>query len=217
MANIFPDNYPKRGWESQFDVEAARKDLPHTEDLVPHPRYGKVPALQGGEFTQAARFGIYQFQPAWTFPTTRIRADESKQKYSVFPKTEYFDVLCKCRYCRRWFIFCAKEQQYWFEELRFFVDSSCVHCSECRSRRRQHHREEQEFASLQREPQPNAEQIARLLELTIKLRDRGKIRKRSQLDSVIRTVSKHDSGHVLLKAVRTLRRTFDAARSTVNE
>jgi hypothetical protein len=217
MANIFPDNYPKRGWESQFDVEAARKDLPHTEDLVPHPRYGKAPALHGVEFSQAASFGIYQFRPAWTFPATRIRADESKQNYSDFPKSEYLDVLCQCRDCRRWFIFFAKEQQYWFEELRFYIDSICVHCSECRSKRRQYHREEQEFASLHREPQPNAEQIARLLELTIKLWNRQYITKRSQLDSIIRQVSKHDPTHLMLEAVRTLRRRFDAARSNINQ
>lgn len=88
MASIFPDNYPKRGWKSQFDVEAARKYLPSAEEVVTHLRYGKAPASQGVEFSQAARFGIYQFQPAWTFPATRIRADESKQNYSVFPMTK---------------------------------------------------------------------------------------------------------------------------------
>lgn len=195
------------GWESQFDVEPARKNRPSADELVPHPRYGKAPALHGVEFSHAARFGIYQFQPAWTFPATRIRANKSKQHYSVVPKSEYCDVLCRCRDCRRWYIFFAKEQQYWFEELRFFVDSNCVRCSECGSKRRRHHRDEQEFASLQRELQPDAEQIARVLDLTIKLWERQYISKRSQLDSVIRTVSKHDSTHVLLEAVRILRRT----------
>ncbi len=214
MANIFPDNYPKTGWESQFDVEAGRKNLPSADELVPHPRYGKTPALHGEDFSHAARFGIYQFQPAWTFPATRIRADESKQNYSVIPKKEYVDVLCRCRECRRWFIFFAKEQQYWFEELRFFVDSTCVHCPECRHTRRHRHREEQEFASLQKETQPTPEQITRLLELTIALWHRQFIRKRSQLDSTIRIASVHDPSNVLLDDVRNFRRTLDEPLSS---
>ncbi len=214
MTNIFPNNFPKHGWEKHFDAEATKLLLPDVDELVPHPRYGKAPLLSGKNLSQAVKFGIYQHQPAWIFPATRIRADESKQNYSVFPRTEYFDVLCRCRDCRRWFIFFAKEQQYWFEELRFFVDSICVHCPECRHARRHRHREEQEFAWLQKETQPTTEQITRLLELTIALWNRQFIRKQSQLDSTIRIASVHDPSNVLLDDVRNFRRTLDKAQSS---
>lgn len=210
MPNVLPDKYPAPGWERQFDVEAARELLPDVDELVAHPRYRKTPALCGEKLSRAARFGIYQHQPASTFPASRIPADESKQKYSVIPRTEYLDVLCRCRDCRRWFIFFAEEQQYWFEELQFFVDRCCVHCPECRHLRRQRHREEQEFTSLQKEAQPTPGQTQRLLELTISLWNRRFIRKRSLLDSTIRIASKHDPTNMLLDQVRDLRRTLDA-------
>lgn len=206
MPNIFPDKFPAHGWEKQFDVEAARLLLPDVDELVPHPRYGKAPLLSGDNLSQAVKFGIYQHQPAWIFPATRIRADESKQNYSVFPRTEYFDVLCRCRDCRRWFIFFAKEQQYWYEELRFFVDSICVHCPECRHARRCRHREEQEWALLQKEAQLNSEQMTRLLELTISLWKRGFIQRCHQLDLTIRKALVHDPANRLLEQVRDLRR-----------
>ncbi len=210
MANVLPDKFPQHGWESRFDVETARTLLPSVDELVPHPRYGKGPALHGEKFSDAAAFGIYQFLPAWTFPNTKIWADVSKQNYSVVARSEYVDVLCRCRECRRWFIFFAKEQQYWFEELRFFIDSRCVHCPECRHIRRQHHREEQEFASLQTVVQPTPDQITRLLELTIALWNRRFIQKRHQLDLVIRQVILHRQDNVLLNVVRELRSQFDA-------
>jgi len=214
MPNVLPDKYPAQGWENQFDVEAARELLPDVDELVAHPRYGKAPTLCGEKLSRAASFGIYQYQPAWLFPASRIRANESKQNYSVVPRTEYFDALCHCRDCRRWFIFFAKEQQYWFEELRFFVDSCCVHCPACRHLRRQRHREEQEFASLQKETQPTLEQITRLLELTIALWNRQFIRKRSLLDSTIRLVLTHDPSNMMLEKVRDLRRTTDNSLSS---
>lgn len=213
MPNALPDKFPTPGWERQFDVETARELLPDVEELVAHPHYGKAPALCGEKLPRAAKFGIYQHQPAWTFPASGIRANESKQNYSVIPRTEYLDVLCRCRDCQRWFIFFAKEQQYWFEELQFFVDSCCVHCPECRHLRRQRHREEQEFASLQKETQPTPEQITRLLELTIALWNRQFIRKRSLLDSTIRLVLTHDPSNVMFEKVRELRRTMDSSQT----
>ena len=32
------------------------------------------------------------------------------------------------------FCFFAQEQKYWFEELRFYVDVTCVKCIECRKK-----------------------------------------------------------------------------------
>jgi len=66
------------------------------------------------------------------FPESAILADPSRQNYTVVPRKIYVDVKRSCRSCARSFIFFAKEQQYWYEELRFFVDSDCVRCPECR-------------------------------------------------------------------------------------
>jgi hypothetical protein len=42
------------------------------------------------------------------------------------------DTLKQCRDCSRPFIFFAREQQHWYEELGFYIDADCVHCPEYR-------------------------------------------------------------------------------------
>ena len=62
---------------------------------MPHPHYGTAPQLNGVRLKDAAAFGPYEYQPSWTFPTTRIVAIPSRQNYSQMPRTDYFDVLRK--------------------------------------------------------------------------------------------------------------------------
>lgn len=66
------------------------------------------------------------------FPESAIPADIKKQNFATFPRKYYVDMLKQCRICQRSFLFFAKEQQYWFETLGFFVDADCVFCPECR-------------------------------------------------------------------------------------
>src|SRR4051812_24513214 len=61
-----------------------------------------------------------------------IRADISKQNYTVAPRFWYVDVSSKCCRCRQDFRFTAEEQRMWYEEYGFYVDSFPKHCQPCR-------------------------------------------------------------------------------------
>ena len=66
-----------------------------------------------------------------------LRADTAKQNYTVMPRLFYFPSLRTCRHCGRFFIFSAREQRYWYEVLKFYVDSTAVECANCRKQKRE--------------------------------------------------------------------------------
>lgn len=104
-----------------------------TAEFVPHPRYGATPVRSGFTIRDSElRRGYWRLSRDELFPETALPADTSKQNYAVFPRAYYVDVARTCRSCTRRFIFFAREQRYWFETLRFFVDADCVLCPECR-------------------------------------------------------------------------------------
>lgn len=72
------------------------------------------------------------WDPKIIFPETAIRADCKHQFFWDFARRMYVDIARKCRSCRRWFLFFALEQKYWFETLKFNINADCVHCHECR-------------------------------------------------------------------------------------
>lgn len=79
------------------------------------------------------------------------RAIEAKpwlQKFCDFlPYFAYYDVELICACCERLFKFDAREQQFWYEELKFWVQSRPKHCVTCRKLRREQ-KEEQRRKSL---------------------------------------------------------------------
>jgi hypothetical protein len=112
--------------------------MAHDESTVPHPRYGNAPmASSDTEAVALARkvWGGEGFR-GLVFPESAILADPSKQNYSVVARTFYVDMKKTCRDCGRYFIFFAVEQRHWYEELKFFTDSECVRCPECRKAER---------------------------------------------------------------------------------
>lgn len=101
--------------------------------VVPHPRYGDAIVPSGCTATaEAIRNSFWRYQSDHIYPESAIRADTTRQNYSVFPRGYYVDTLKRCRTCGRSFIFFAREQQYWYETLGFYIDADCVHCPECR-------------------------------------------------------------------------------------
>jgi hypothetical protein len=64
--------------------------------------------------------------------TTAVRADFSKQNCSICPRYWYIDAAFRCARCGDTFVFTALEQQHWYEELGFWVDSIARHCGKCR-------------------------------------------------------------------------------------
>src|SRR5262249_52890863 len=101
--------------------------------LVRHPRYGTQPIPSGLKVTEEAiRKAHWAFSRAHLFPETVLIGNPAKQSFSMYPRRFHVDVLRECRTCGRPFIFFAREQRYWYETLRFYVDADCVLCPDCR-------------------------------------------------------------------------------------
>jgi len=66
-----------------------------------------------------------------------IEGRPEKQTFVDFePYLAYIDRLFTCEDCHCSFVFSAQEQQYWYEELKFWVQSHPKQCPECRRKRR---------------------------------------------------------------------------------
>ena len=74
-----------------------------------------------------------------------LKADISKQNYSVCPRYWYIDATFNCRRCENEFCFTAEEQRNWYEQLNFYVDSLPKHCLPCRRRLRDQKQNRQEY------------------------------------------------------------------------
>lgn len=108
-------------------------------DFVAHPRYGRRPRLTGLDPIPdpLGRVYLHWHSPAGVrVPYTAIAADLTRQPPATVPVTHYFDAKRQCRDCQRPFLFFAEEQQYWYEELGFALESDCVRCSDCRRAQR---------------------------------------------------------------------------------
>ncbi len=74
-----------------------------------------------------------------------IRAYPEAQKYLDHPPyLAYFATEIACEDCKETFVFSAQEQQYWYEELCFWVQSRPKHCKTCRQIRRERRQEQSE-------------------------------------------------------------------------
>lgn len=101
--------------------------------LVPHPRYGAVSVPSGeGLSEETVRASYWGYRDAELFPESAIVADWKHQNFTTFPRAVYVDLLEHCRDCRRPFLFFAREQKHWYEDLGFYVDARCVRCPTCR-------------------------------------------------------------------------------------
>ncbi|MEZ6190017.1 MAG: zinc-ribbon domain containing protein [Phycisphaerales bacterium] len=61
--------------------------------------------------------------PSWLFPdgtrfdyTSAVRADTTRQDFSVEPRHWYVDATIRCDRCEQDFLFSADEQRFWYEE-----------------------------------------------------------------------------------------------------
>jgi hypothetical protein len=110
---------------------------PDYREFVTHPRYGQGPRITGlnPETDYAGHVFLHWHSPKDSrIPNTAIPADLSRQSPATVPVTHYFDVMRQCRDCGKPFIFFAAEQQYWYEELGFGLESDCVRCIGCRKK-----------------------------------------------------------------------------------
>ena len=80
-----------------------------------------------------------------------VRADPGRQNCSICPRYWYVDTTFACDRCDGEFTFSAEEQQIWYEEYGFWIDSLPKHCLECR-------RELRELKAARREYDRNVEE-----------------------------------------------------------
>lgn len=131
-----------------------------SDKVVQHPRFGGASIPSGFHATeQIIRDSFWGYKDANIFVDSAIPADTSRQNFSTFPRGYYVDLLKICRDCNRKFIFFAREQQYWFEELKLYVDVDCVRCSECRKKNRDLKRRYQRYSETIGLENPTAETL----------------------------------------------------------
>ena len=105
------------------------------KDYVNHPRYGIFPIPSGYKYRiDEIQFAHWRYGSLKIYPETAIPANIDKQNYAIYPRSIYVDIEEKCVDCKRYYIFFALEQKYWFEELNFWVDSHSIKCNECRKK-----------------------------------------------------------------------------------
>lgn len=98
------------------------------------------------------------------------RAIEGKPWLQTFcdhpPYLAYFDKAYTCTDCREQFVFAAQEQQYWFEQLKFWVQAYPAQCLECRRKR---HARNAVFQRLEKKlkalPEPHLQEPQHILDV----------------------------------------------------
>ncbi|MCY0992087.1 zinc-ribbon domain containing protein [Nannocystis sp. ILAH1] len=160
----------------------STRTLERLANLVPHPRYGTeiVPSGQVGDDD------VIPGPPEWskdvTFPETAIPADVRKQNFSTMSHLHwYVDTLRDCWMCKRPFLFFAREQQYWFETLRFRVEADCHECVECRASLRTVRRRLKRYGELVGKREPTDEDMLALASDVAFLWTRGLLRDEQRL------------------------------------
>jgi hypothetical protein len=176
--------------------------------FVMHPRYGQSPIESGlnpqpfaegvhlttstksidevienyeavmGQPCPLRRFRSMQRDVARRIPNTAVEANTMCQARTTIPVTHYFDLEAKCRDCGRYFIFFAQEQKYWYEELQFPLDASCVLCVECRKKRQHIARKQKIYETLFHEKEKTEQQLFEMIDACLTLIEHGVFSKR---------------------------------------
>ena len=155
-------------------------------DIVAHPRFGSQPMVSGQQVDlETIKRGHWQYADASLFPQSVLAADVSRQNFALYPRVFYVDMLVHCRECQRPFLFFAKEQQHWYEELGFYVDADCVHCPVCRKK---FHRQQallKRYGRLVALQQPTRKELMQLVDDTVALLRSGHLKNTQRLSTLI--------------------------------
>lgn len=138
---------PRRTRKKPTRSVPTRKTI-EVPGVVPHPRYGSVIVdVQSGLSAEEIRQPAWLIRDAKIFPETAIKADMTRQNFSVTGRPFYVDMLRQCRTCGRGFVFYAREQLHWYEVLKFNIEADCVDCPECRRSSQQLRRRFQRYSA----------------------------------------------------------------------
>lgn len=106
-----------------------------------HKEYGKIPLVDvsyigrdGKSYTTQTI--DFNYRPT-NIPVGAVLGNPNRQVlYSAFPKYYYEDIEKTCIQCGEDFIFSAKEQKHWYEDLQFIIYAECLRCISCRRAKR---------------------------------------------------------------------------------
>ncbi|MCH7989196.1 MAG: zinc-ribbon domain-containing protein [Planctomycetes bacterium] len=156
--------------------DSAMPDIERYSNFVEHPRFGRGPRFTGlnPQTDFSGDTYIHWHSPKSSrIPKTAIAADLNKQVFSIVAVTHYYDVKRKCRDCGRMFIFFAAEQQHWYEDLQFGLDSDCVRCVPCRKQQQDIAKTRQRYEDLFHQPDRTADQCLTMAECCLDLIEHG--------------------------------------------
>ena len=151
--------------------------------VVFHPRYGDEVVSTSSKATpaeiQASYKSVYALE---IFTESAIHADLRKQNHEWIDAQQYYaDILLRCPKCRRRFIFFAREQQFWHEELKIHISVKAKYCWECAEKNRTvkaAYARYQEFATL---AEPDDERLLQHATDLVVLYQAGRLKKFDRL------------------------------------
>lgn len=155
---------------------------------VNHPRYGSEPLPSSEKIpADAISGGHWRYSSLKFFPETAMAADTSKQNYAIYPRGIYVDIEETCEVCSRPFIFFAKEQKHWFENLGFWVDAHCTRCTECRKKDQEIRLMQKRYQALVGSKDRTSTESRELKKIAMELYQLGYIRDANKLEIEIRS------------------------------
>lgn len=88
----------------------------------------------------------------------------------TYPYFAYYDQQKVCVTCRQYFVFSKEEQQYWYEQLKFFVCSEAKDCPKCRKDKRIPRVRNTKISSLVKNlEKDNIDQVEQLIDLYLEI------------------------------------------------
>ena len=153
--------------------------------LVPHPRFApradhaRIPIAEA-----EIRRGFWRLRRAVIFPESVIVANVMRQHYAIYPRRYYVDVLENCRECGLPFLFFAREQKFWYEELGFHVEACATLCSACRQRAHARRALLARYAEAVREAKPSGEALLSLVDIVAGLAEAGVLKRVERLGAL---------------------------------
>ncbi len=98
-----------------------------------HPLFGQIPMIQVVSPSGVSDLE-YDLDYRPPLPPGAVRGEPRVQVASFLRTPHYFyvDEVRHCVSCDRDFTFSAREQKYWYEQLRFRLNSIAIRCLDCR-------------------------------------------------------------------------------------
>ena len=160
-------------------------------DYVPHPHFGQGPRFTGFDpdpRTERVSLSWWcvlptdeeseKFDDSVAVLGTAIIADQSAHRPMTFQFTHYYDIDRRCHDCGRRFIFFAEQQKYWYETLKLYGGVNCLHCVECRKKRRHLARAKRTYEALIHASELSSDGLQKLISSGLELIEAGLAGKR---------------------------------------